>query len=255
MANSLSPDKQAVQKFFTEDVEHYAQLFHSKRTGNNFTFRRRLELALELSSGLSGNFLDCACGTGEITAALLGTGRFQHATLLDLSPRMIEAAQDRVRQEQRAPAPERIRFATSDVFAFLASEPPGRYDLIACLGLIAHTGRLAELLNGLRRMLLPGGGILLQSTVLDHWGTKVTRALTAERYFRRHGYRIAYYELKDLEQAIRGAGLTAKISRRFGVGLPLADRCWSWGNFQVECRGQRWAERHGSEIIYLLTQP
>ncbi len=80
----------AVRKLFTETSKEYARLFLSKKTGKNFIFRQRLSLATMAALGKSGQVLDCATGSGEITAAIIAAGRFDRATLLDVSPQMLD---------------------------------------------------------------------------------------------------------------------------------------------------------------------
>ena len=70
-------------------------------------------------------------------------------------------------------------FVQSDVFDFKPSD--ARFDLILCLGLIAHTGRLDILLPHLKSMVTPRGRIILQTTLTDHLGTRIVRALTSAK--------------------------------------------------------------------------
>jgi len=245
-------DKAAVQNFFTNSATDYAKLFHLRRTGRNFCFRERLGLAAQITTGITGRLLDCACGTGEITTIILSSGRFTSATVVDLSPRMLEAAQQRIGIELKDLRIGRLEFISSDIFEFTAQPHAEHYDLILCLGLIAHTGRLGELLRDLKTLLSPNGSILLQSSLLDHVGTKIVRALTRERYFRQHGYRISYFRHQDILEAARIAGLKASVVRRFTFGFPFGDRFWPGMNYLMEKGMRNWAERNGAEAMYLL---
>lgn len=87
----------AVRQFFTETSQEYAGLFLSKKTGKNFNFRQRLALATEAALKTSGRVFDCATGSGEIITAIMATGKFGQATLLDLSPRMLELASSQIK--------------------------------------------------------------------------------------------------------------------------------------------------------------
>ena len=109
-----------------------------------------------------------------------------------------------------------LEFVHSDVFNFKPSA--SRFDLILCLGLIAHTGRLDTLLPHLRSMLASGGQIILQTTLADHFGTRVVRALTSRSELARRGYRISWFSQRnisadcdwlrrvDLYECVRGPG-------------------------------------------------
>jgi hypothetical protein len=118
--------------------------------------------------------------------------------------------------------------------------------------LIAHTGRLDNLLAGLKTLLSSNGSILLQSSLFDHVGTKVVRALTRERYYRQHGYRITYFHHQDIVRAAQNARLEAVAVRRFTFGFPFGDRFWAGMNYRLEQKMQNWAKLHGAEAMYLL---
>jgi ubiquinone/menaquinone biosynthesis C-methylase UbiE len=242
----------AVENLFTESTAQYSELFRARKKGSNFGFRRRWAIAMEMSRAISGSLLDCACGTGEITASVLKTGRFDRAVVVDISQRMLDRAEQRIRAETAAMKPAELEFACADVFEFAAQSASCRFDLILCLGLIAHTGRLAELLASLKGILADDGAVLLQSTLLDHPGTGIVRAFSRERYFRRHGYRISYYRHKDIAEACDRAGLRITACNRYLAGFPFGDRIWAWGNYQLEAGLSPLARRYGSEAIYLL---
>jgi 2-polyprenyl-3-methyl-5-hydroxy-6-metoxy-1,4-benzoquinol methylase len=242
----------AVENLFTESLVEYAELFRARKRGSNFAFRRRLALATEMSRASSGNLLDCACGTGEITASVLKSGRFDRAVVVDISQPMLDSARQRIRAETATMKPVEIEFVCADVFEFAAQSASCRFDLILCLGLIAHTGRLTELLAGLKGRLAEEGAVLLQSTLLDHPGTGIVRAFTRERYYRQHGYRISYYRHQDIAEACDRAGLRITAFSRYLAGFPFGDRIWAWGNYQLEAALSPLARRYGAEAIYLL---
>ena len=81
-----------VAAYFDKLPENHKRLFEERASGVNFNFRQRLKLACELGGASSGRLLDCAAGTGEITCALLKSGRFNHATVVDVSPAMLQSA-------------------------------------------------------------------------------------------------------------------------------------------------------------------
>jgi glycosyltransferase involved in cell wall biosynthesis/2-polyprenyl-3-methyl-5-hydroxy-6-metoxy-1,4-benzoquinol methylase len=252
MKHSKISDKEAVQQFFTATALGYSKFFLSKRRGSNFGFRERLALAVQMTAGISGSLLDCACGTGEITTAIVNSRRFARATIIDLSPRMLEITRQQMEAGLKRHKLDQLKLISSDIFEFAAQTGAGRYDLILCLGLIAHTGRLDCLLSRLKGLLAPDGKILLQSTLLDHLGTKVVRALTQERYYHRQGYRISYFRHQDILQVAREVGLESVAVKRFTFGFPFGDRFWAGMNYRLEQRMQNWAKLHGAEAMYLL---
>jgi ubiquinone/menaquinone biosynthesis C-methylase UbiE len=221
--------------------------FAQKPSGASFYFRTRLALACELAAASAGRLLDCAAGTGEIPCAVLKSGRFSHATIVDISPAMLQSAKELLGSEITN---AQLQFVHSDVFDFKPSGP--RFDLILCLGLIAHTGRLEVLLPHLKSLLTPDGRIILQTTLTDHPGTRIVQAFTARRDLAQRGYRISWFSQRDIAEACRGAGLRIVDTRRHSVGVPFGDRLWPWANYQLELRLQKWAGRHGSDALYLL---
>jgi ubiquinone/menaquinone biosynthesis C-methylase UbiE len=238
-----------VRAYFDEFSPAYRENYSGPRSGKTFNFATRLALACDLAGGASGQLLDCACGTGEITCALLESGRFESATIVDLSPRMLKQAETLI--GGKVPRLS-VRFVHSDIFSFYPNANEGGYDLIVCLGLIAHVGRLDELLVHLSRMLSSNGRILLQTTLADHVLTKIVRALTARRYASRHGYAISYYHHADIVAALARAKLQIVAMRRHNIGIFLADRLFPALNYQLEAALRGWAARYGTDAIYLL---
>jgi ubiquinone/menaquinone biosynthesis C-methylase UbiE len=241
-----------VEKFFETQVQSYSENFELSRTAKNHSFQRRLEIVCELSRNCRGRLLDCATGSGEITAAVLCSSHFESADLIDISGNMLARTRDAV--SSTATGVE-CKFVKSDVFDYLKrlSGAGISYDLVLCLGLIAHTGRLEELLHLVsQRLTAQGGRLLLQSTLHDHWGTKLVRLLTKRRYQKQKGYAISYYRLSDLRRAIEQNDLRVVEERRFGLSIPFGDRIWPAANFFAERAARAWSRRHGAEIILAL---
>lgn len=236
-----------VAAYFEKLPEAHKRQFAQKASGASFYFQTRLRLACELAAGSGGRLLDCAAGTGEITCALLKTGRFSHATLVDISPAMLESAKDLLSSQI---INTQLEFVRADVFDFKPND--SGFDLVLCLGLIAHIGRLNILLPHLKSMLRPDGRLILQTTLTDHVGTRMVRAVTARRDLAQRGYRISWFSQRDVVDACRTAGLQILELRRHSLAIPFGDRLWPWGNFQLEKRLQDWASRHGADAIYLL---
>ena len=239
--------KDPVAAYFDKLPETHKLQFEERASGASFNFQQRLTLACELGNASSGRLLDCAAGTGEITCALLKTGRFDHATVVDVSPAMLQSAKELLSSQIED---AEIEFVQSDIFDFAPADP--RFDLILCLGLIAHTGRLDILLPRLKSMLAPDGRIILQTTLTDHLGTRIVRVLTSRSEPARRGYKISWFSQRDISEASDRAGLRILESRRHGLSFPFGDRLWPWANFQLENRLKSWASRHGADAIYLL---
>ena len=236
-----------VAAYFDKHAETHKRQFVGSGSGASFYFQTRLKLACELAGASAGRLLDCASGTGEITCVLLKSGRFSHATVVDISPAMLQSAKELLTSQI---SNAELEFIKSDVFTFRPLD--SNFDLILCLGLIAHVGRLDTLLAHLKSMLMPSGRIILQTTLTDHAGTRIVRALTTPRELVQRGYRISWFSQRDIADACHAAGLRIVEIRRHSLGIPFGDRLWPWANFQLEDRLQKWASRHGADAIYLL---
>jgi ubiquinone/menaquinone biosynthesis C-methylase UbiE len=241
--------KDPVAAYFDKHAETHKRQFVGSGSGASFYFQKRLTLACELAEGSAGRLLDCAAGTGEITCALLRSGRFSHATIVDISPAMLQNAKELL--SSRITKGE-LEFIKSDAFTFKPSD--SNFDLILCLGLIAHVGRLDTLLAHLKSMLTPSGRIILQTTLTDHAGTRIVRALTTRRELAQRGYRVSWFSQRDIADACHAAGLRIVETRRHNLGVPFGDRFWPWANYQLETLLQEWSSRHGADAIYLLEQ-
>ena len=245
--HSVSKGNDPVAAYFDKLPETHKRQFEEHASGANFNFQQRLIIACELGAASSARLLDCAAGTGEITYALLKSGRFDHATVVDVSPAMLQSAKELLASQIEN---VEVEFVESDIFNFKPTD--SHFDLILCLGLIAHTGRLDILLPQLKSMLKPGGRIILQATLTDHLGTRIVRALTSGSELARRGYRISWFSQRNIFDACDRAGLQILETKRHGVSVPFGDRFWPWANFQLETRLEDWASRHGADAIYLL---
>src|SRR6516164_638552 len=83
-----------VAAYFEKLPQIHKCQFVQRASGASFYFQKRLAIACELAGASAGRLLDCAAGTGEITCALLKSGRFNHATIVDVSPAMLQSAKE-----------------------------------------------------------------------------------------------------------------------------------------------------------------
>jgi ubiquinone/menaquinone biosynthesis C-methylase UbiE len=226
----------------------YSRNFSRVRSGKSYEFGKRAALVATLVQDASGRLLDCACGTGEVTAIALKAGSFSHATINDISGAMLRAAKE---QLKTGAFDGSLEYRQMDIRDY----NPGvdeRFDVILCLGLIAHVGNLGQLLGRLKAMLSRNGRIVLQTSVADHLGVRIVRHLTARRYSRRNGYALSYYSLRDIEMSCQDAGLAVQKTARYCFGLPFGDAVWARGNYWLETITQKLSARYGAEAICVL---
>ena len=242
---------QEVKAHYDQLSSDYQHFFSDKKSGRNHEFRMRLNIVRELLGTTSGSLLDCACGTGEITAAVLASGQFQKAVVADISKEMLGFA-----KKQISPVASKtdVQYEQADIFKFNTSGEM-KFDAILCLGLIAHTGQLSSLLTHLKAMLKPGGKIILQSSLCDHWGLRIVRLLTEKKYQRVHNYKISYFTDSDIAKGVREAGLQISNSRHYRFGFPFGDKISAVGNYWLEVMAEKYSAHNGSDVIYVLTEP
>lgn len=108
-------------------------------------------LAEALSGQRRRRALDVGGGTGLLTRYL--AARCEEVVLLDISPKMLEQAR------RDLAAQDNVSFVQGDVFADPLDE--GSFDLVMCTDVLHHTGRHAELLSRMIRLLEPGGSLVV----------------------------------------------------------------------------------------------
>ncbi len=238
-----------VKEHFDAISFYYHKNYQATKSGKCHEFRTRLKLVTELIGQQTGNLLDCACGSGEITAQALIKGRFQKATVLDLSPAMIEIAKNRIK---KAIITTPTQFKQIDIFKYEVGSI-FQFDVILCLGLVAHTGSLEKLLKHLKPMLRTNGKIILQASLSNHLGIMFTRFVSSKWFTRKHGYNLNYYNLKTIEECVKSSGLRISYYKRHRFGFPFGDKISKTGNFWLEVLLERFSAKHGSEAIIIIT--
>jgi len=241
--------KQAVKDHFQELAPEYVNNFSGASSGKNYEFSERMRIVKEEVSNENGLLLDCACGTGEITSAVLSTEYFSGAVVVDLSSNMLDVA---VKNIEKSSCSGDIQLYNVDIFEYC---PRGdvKFDVILCLGLIAHTGNLDDLLVHLKSMLSDNGKIILQTSLLDHWGVKVVKFVNSMNYFKKNKYELVYYDMNNIKRSIGRAGLNVLSVKRYCFGFPFGDKISRTVNYWLEFVMRKVSSRKGSEAIITLS--
>jgi ubiquinone/menaquinone biosynthesis C-methylase UbiE len=150
-------------------------------------FQHRLVRSAELLCGSHGTLLDCASGTGEITRAVIANSQFERAVINDFSPRMIERCREAFGEAMPAGS---VTWTIHNVFDLGGISRSGAFDVILCLGLIAHCGQFPRLMQEMSSLLKPGGTMLIQSSLLDHFSGRVVKYV-AQSKLKRTNYVVA----------------------------------------------------------------
>jgi SAM-dependent methyltransferase len=99
--------------------------------------------------------LDIGCGDGSISVPLLNSRN--RATLLDFSASMTSLARSRVPAELAG----HVDVRNED---FMTASFSQRFDLIVCLGVLAHADSPDQLIGKIVSLLVPGGHLILEFT-------------------------------------------------------------------------------------------
>jgi ubiquinone/menaquinone biosynthesis C-methylase UbiE len=240
---------QAVRSFFNQQSAYYSNFFSAgTQTGAAVLFRVRMALCVEMLAGRSGALIDCASGTGEISRAVAFACPWKHIFLNDLSPLMIERCHEVMSD---FPAETRVSWNVGSVFDLNKTLNGSRFDVALCLGLIAHCGRLPQLLREVRELLKEDGVLALQSSLLDHTGVFITN-LAARSFLLGGDYRVECFRLKTILAEAGRAGFEPVAVRRFGVCLPFGDRILGRVNYWLERKFALRLDRSGGEALIIL---
>ncbi len=240
--------QEQVTKHFEGHAKRCSENFASD-TGSSVLFNLRRQIVVELlAHEPARQIFDVAAGSGEITHAVALSKAPEQLIVNDISPAMLELAR---RQFAATPVSGATTWLNDDAFKVLEQSSFEAYDVIICLGLIAHTGRLPELLTRAHRCLRPSGVLILQSSLSNHLGVWI-EALYARSPLRPTTYKINTFNLKQIVCAAKDAGYETDQIRRFGVGIPFGDRLLGPANFLLESKYAQRTKGHGAEAVFKL---
>jgi len=209
----LSP--QTPQNLMTSKTEDVKALFEvpEKYLGpRRFDIRVRVETVHQFTKTLHfDRVLDIGCGDGAISLPLLS--RCSRLTLLDLSKSMLDLACSRI-PAQRAGDVEII-----DGDFMRAALEPLSYDLICCLGVLAHVDSPAAVIAKVAELAKPGAWIILEFTDSFHfWGVPVVVYQKLLNLVRPQPYKLNRLKKRLILGMLQNNHL--KISGLYRYGLP-----------------------------------
>lgn len=205
----------------------------------------------ELLAGTrAAHILDLGCGDGSISIPLLEAGG--DLTLVDLSPRMLEVAASRI--------PERLRSRTRIINAPLGEfEPTTRFDLVLCIGVLAHVPDIDATAEKIAHCLRDGGSAVVEFTP----NPNPMASLLFPYYWLRgrhrgslQGYKTNRMPLTQLLKIFARHGLhLVQLKRHF---FPLPTMAW-WPQrwlyrYAMYAMRSRVVSRFGTEHIIVLSK-
>jgi SAM-dependent methyltransferase len=141
-----------------------------------------------------------------------------------------------------------------------ANLEPHSFDVVICLGLIAHVDSLKSVIDRIAQLLRPNGVVIIQSTdaagILSRLGSSHRRILEA---LGRIKYRYTHTSKDQVVQMFAAYGLALSEIYRYSVpGLPGMDRLFSrralynYVRFAYGPAENNYNTRPGKECIYLF---
>lgn len=166
------------------------------------------------------NILDIGCGDGSLSVHFLNPEN--RLTLVDLSSTMLAIAQ------QLVPAPLRERVTTVNADFLEADLEEGTFDLILCVGVLAHVNSPAEVMRKISRLIRPGGSVILEYSNSRHFLTSSLKPYEALlRFFRRATYAVNDISSGEVSQMCSTSHLALLSSFRYSVAVPGMHRLFS----------------------------
>lgn len=211
--------------------------------GVHVDLRARLVREL-LGEPRDARILDLGCGDGGLSLPFAGAGN--ELVLVDRSPEMLERAR------RRAPPSARVTFVHGDLDTL---ELDGRFDVVLCVGVLAHVDNPARTIARVAGLLAPGGRAVFQITDADRALGRLVHALYALR--RGGGYALHRLSRRELDRLAGAHGLRRLACRRHlpllpGMGLLPA----RWLRRYEHAGAERpLLTRLGSETLLLYAKP
>ena len=237
-------------------VDHVQTFFEQPQkylTRRDYEIRIRAETVKELAKR-SGDIriLDIGCGDGSISLPLLT--ETTRVTQLDLSSSMLSIARSKVPPEFQ----KNVETVNQD---FMAAEfKPQSFDLILCIGVLAHVASPDDFLAKIVSLLRPGGSIIVECTDSRHFLTRMI-VIFAKVWgiFRPATYALNNVSSSQITKILGRYHLEPNATFRFAAAIPGIYRVFSQGSLYKLTReifgtpGANRNARLGNEYIGLFT--
>lgn len=195
--------------------------------------------------------LDIGCGDG--TLSLQYAMQENKLTFVDLSDKMLDAA----KQNTPDGLVQGFRYLNLDFIDYI---PDQAFDIILCIGVLAHVQSFNIAIKKLYSLLKPGGRCLIQFTdnncrmgKIESLHYSLKKAVGGNI----HPYSLLKLEYPDVLHFVQSAGFNIANQCRYSLLLPgmgrLPDKFLY--RYQLRTLETDWLSRIGSEVILLLVKP
>jgi len=255
---SVIANESCIERPQADRIDRVRDLFDRRE---NYLDRRQLDIRLRMETvsrlveGKSfEEILDIGCGDGSISTPLLTSRR--RLTLLDISTQMLSRAQSRVPIDLLS----RVKVVNQNFMEAPFEERT--FDLVICVGVLAHVASPSEVVAKVVSILKPGGTLILECTDAFHLMGRINRLSNAVAWhFRPPKYEPNLLSAKAIFRMAEKEGLKLTSSFRYSLPLPGVGRLFSAAGiyrmtrfmFGDVMRNQnRWL---GNQFIYCFVRP
>jgi ubiquinone/menaquinone biosynthesis C-methylase UbiE len=186
-----------------------------------FEIQVRAETVKELAKGSKPRqILDIGCGDGSLSLPLLTSAT--RATLVDLSSNMLSIAKSKVPPGFA----ENVETVNQDFMT--AQFPAASFDLILCIGVLAHVTCPEDFIARMVSVLKPGGSIIVECTDSRHILTRLVALFyRVWGLFRPATYKLNAVSFSEVTQILSRHQLLPKAEFRYAAPLPGDHRLFS----------------------------
>ena len=222
--NSVIANESCIERPQADRIDRVRDLFDHRE---NYLDRRQLDIRLRtetvsrLVEGKNYNeILDIGCGDGSISTPLL-TSRC-HLTLLDISTQMLSRARSRVPIDLSS----HVKVVNQNFMEAPFEE--ATFDLVICVGVLAHVPSPSEVVAKIVSILKPGGTLILECTDAFHFMGRINRLSNALAWhFNPPKYKPNLLSAKVTLRIAENEGLKLTSSFRYSLPLPGVGRLFS----------------------------
>jgi 2-polyprenyl-3-methyl-5-hydroxy-6-metoxy-1,4-benzoquinol methylase len=195
----------------TERVKSLFEIPEKYLCPRQFDIQIRIETVKHFTDNvIVDRVLDIGCGDGSISMPLLP--RCKHLTMLDLSSKMLDLAREKIPFD---------RSKDVDLIngSFIGSNlTPQSFDLIICLGVLAHVDSPAAVIAEIARLAKPGASVILEFTDSFHfWGVPVVVYQKLLKFMRPEPYALNRLRHSQVVRLCHDNGLSASALYRYGL--------------------------------------
>jgi ubiquinone/menaquinone biosynthesis C-methylase UbiE len=237
-----------VRAYFDQESSRYLDERYVRPSCDQLSYQSRRRLALELLGHAPGRVVDIGSGPGVFTAALLARG--SRVTEVDVSLEMLRQSRRRLPGEVDHPP---VLFVEGGLPGLPFAD--ATFDAALCIGVLAYMRDPAESLREIRRVLKPGGVLVLQ--VSNALCTTARLHAVLRRGYRRLGEALggpayphlriplATFRLRGLRRTLAGERVQVETWTRYDFRPPLLEWLAPSAALAVSLRLQRFERANG----------